>query len=112
MLNSPQAFFKVTAQVEADIDCDDEALPFRLFTFFFVGTVDQIALGFRPTYLALRKRGFFHVLGALRGAEHQRRPLDRVERHRARRHGLRAVERTGVAVRVQDGPAVQLAKAR
>jgi hypothetical protein len=49
--------------VEADIDCDDEPLPFRLFTFFFAGTVDQIALGFRPTYLALRKRGFFHVLG-------------------------------------------------
>lgn len=49
--------------IEADIQCDDEALPFRLFTFFFAGTVDQIALGFRPTYLALRKRGFFHVVG-------------------------------------------------
>jgi len=49
--------------VEADIECDDEALPFRLFTFFFAGTVDQIALGFKPTYLALRKRGFFHVVG-------------------------------------------------
>jgi len=49
--------------IEADIDCDGDALPFRLFTFFFVGTVDQIALGFRPTYLALRKRGYFHVLG-------------------------------------------------
>ncbi|MGH7895156.1 MAG: diacylglycerol/lipid kinase family protein [Candidatus Binatia bacterium] len=49
--------------VEADIECDDEALPFRLFTFFFAGTVDQIALGFKPTYLALRKRGFFHIVG-------------------------------------------------
>ena len=49
--------------IEADIDCDGDPLPFRLFTFFFVGTVDQIALGFRPTYLALRKRGYFHVLG-------------------------------------------------
>lgn len=49
--------------IEADIVCDDEALPFRLFTFFFAGTVDQIALGFKPTYLALRKRGFFHVVG-------------------------------------------------
>jgi diacylglycerol kinase family enzyme len=49
--------------IEADIDCDGDPLPFRLFTFFFVGTVDQIALGFRPTYLALRKRGFFHVVG-------------------------------------------------
>jgi hypothetical protein len=25
--------------------------------------VEQIALGFRPTYLATRKRGFFHVVG-------------------------------------------------
>jgi diacylglycerol kinase family enzyme len=49
--------------VEADIDCDGEALPFRRFTFFFAATVDQIALGFRPTYLALRKRGFCHVVG-------------------------------------------------
>jgi diacylglycerol kinase family enzyme len=49
--------------VEADITCDGEALPFRLFTFFFAATVDQIALGFRPTYLALRKRGYFHVVG-------------------------------------------------
>lgn len=49
--------------IEADIDCDDDVLPFRLFTFFFAGTVDQIALGFKPTYLALRKRGFFHVVG-------------------------------------------------
>ena len=49
--------------VEADIECDGDPLPFRLFTFFFCATVDQIALGFRPTYLALRKRGFFHVLG-------------------------------------------------
>jgi hypothetical protein len=49
--------------IEADIDCDGDPLPFRLFTFFFAGTVDQIALGFRPTYLALRKRGYFHVVG-------------------------------------------------
>jgi diacylglycerol kinase family enzyme len=49
--------------VEADIECDGELLPFRLFTFFFASTVDRIALGFRPTYLALRKRGYFHVLG-------------------------------------------------
>jgi diacylglycerol kinase (ATP) len=49
--------------VEADIVCDDETLPFRLFTFFFAATVDRIALGFRPTYLGNRKRHFFHVLG-------------------------------------------------
>src|SRR5262249_12471349 len=49
--------------VEADIECDDEALPFRLFPFFFAGTIERIALGFQPTYLGNRKRGFFHVVG-------------------------------------------------
>jgi diacylglycerol kinase family enzyme len=49
--------------VEADVECDGETLPFRLFTFFFTGTIERIALGFQPTYLGNRKRGFFHVLG-------------------------------------------------
>src|SRR5262249_50384014 len=49
--------------VEADIECDDESLPFRLFPFFFAGTVERIALGFQPTYLGNRKRGYFHVVG-------------------------------------------------
>jgi diacylglycerol kinase (ATP) len=49
--------------VEADIDCDDEPIPFRQFTFFLAATVDRIALGFRPTYLATRKRGHLHVVG-------------------------------------------------
>lgn len=49
--------------VEADIDCDGDPLPFRLFTFFFAGTIERIALGFQPTYLATRKRGYFHVVG-------------------------------------------------
>jgi diacylglycerol kinase family enzyme len=49
--------------VQADIECDGEPLPFRQFTFFFAATVNQIALGFRPTYLGTRKRGYFHVVG-------------------------------------------------
>jgi diacylglycerol kinase (ATP) len=49
--------------VTADVECDDEPVPFRQFTFFFAATVDRIALGFRPTYLATRKRGYLHVLG-------------------------------------------------
>ncbi len=49
--------------VEADIECDGEPIPFRQFPFFFAGTVERIALGFRPTYLGTRKRGYFHVIG-------------------------------------------------
>ncbi len=63
--------------IEADIDCDEEPLPFRLFTFFFASTIEQMALGFQPTYLANRKRGYFHVLG---GPIPARRLIRRVAR--------------------------------
>jgi diacylglycerol kinase (ATP) len=49
--------------INADVECDGEPVPFRQFTFFFAATVDRIALGFRPTYLGTRKRGYMHVLG-------------------------------------------------
>jgi diacylglycerol kinase (ATP) len=55
-----RAVFQATA---ADVECDGEPVPFRQFTFFFAATVDRIALGFRPTYLGTRKRGYMHVLG-------------------------------------------------
>jgi diacylglycerol kinase family enzyme len=55
-----RAVFQATG---ADVECDGDPVPFRQFTFFFAATVDRIALGFRPTYLGTRKRGFFHMLG-------------------------------------------------
>jgi len=55
-----RAVFQATT---ADVECDGFPIPFRQFTFFFAATVDQIALGFKPTYLGTRKRGYMHVLG-------------------------------------------------
>jgi diacylglycerol kinase family enzyme len=49
--------------VGADVESDGVPVPFRQFTFFFAATVDQIALGFKPTYLATRKPGYMHVVG-------------------------------------------------
>ncbi|HZP43647.1 MAG TPA: diacylglycerol kinase family protein [Candidatus Binatia bacterium] len=49
--------------VGADVESDGLPVPFRQFTFFFAATVDRIALGFRPTYLATRKPGYMHVVG-------------------------------------------------
>jgi diacylglycerol kinase (ATP) len=49
--------------IAADVECDGDPVPFRQFTFFFAATVDRIALGFKPTYLGTRKRGYFHMLG-------------------------------------------------
>ena len=58
--HAARAVFQATT---ADVECDDQPVPFRQFTFFFAATVERIALGFRPTYLGARKPGYFHVLG-------------------------------------------------
>jgi diacylglycerol kinase family enzyme len=52
----------VFRRVEADVDCDDERVPFRTFTVILAGTVTHVALGFKPMYLAARKRNHFHLL--------------------------------------------------
>ncbi|MBI4517258.1 MAG: hypothetical protein HY699_15740 [Deltaproteobacteria bacterium] len=48
--------------VAADVDCDGERVPFRRFNIIYASTLADIGLGFKPTYLATRKRGFFHLL--------------------------------------------------
>jgi diacylglycerol kinase family enzyme len=54
-------------RTEADIDCDGERLPHRRFTIIYASSITDIGLGFKATYLATRKRGFFHLLaGPLR----------------------------------------------
>jgi len=58
--HSARAVFQAT---NADVGVDGDPVPFRQFTLFFAATVDRIALGFRPTYLANRKRGYCHVVG-------------------------------------------------
>lgn len=52
----------VFRRVEADVDCDDERVPFRTFTVMLAGTITHVALGFKPMYLAARKRRHFHFL--------------------------------------------------
>jgi diacylglycerol kinase family enzyme len=53
----------IVQPVEADVSCDDERVPFRVFSVILAGTVQQIALGFRPMYLGNRKRGYLHFVG-------------------------------------------------
>ncbi|HVN87888.1 MAG TPA: diacylglycerol kinase family protein [Candidatus Binatia bacterium] len=48
--------------LEADVDCDGERVPFRRFNIMYASTLVDIGLGFRPTYLATRKAGYFHLL--------------------------------------------------
>jgi len=67
-------------RVEADIDCDGERVPHRLCSMILAGTVTHIALGFKPLYLADRKRGFFHLLAGPLGPFRIMRKLGRFYR--------------------------------
>jgi len=59
---------------EARITCDGEPLPHGRFTIIYASSITDIGLGFKPTYLATRKRGFFHVLaGPVRAPQVVRR---------------------------------------
>jgi len=64
----------VLQHTEADIDCDGERVPHRRFNVIYASSITDIGLGFQVTYLATRKRGFFHVLaGRLQASEVFRR---------------------------------------
>ena len=52
-----------TQPVVADVECDGERLPFRIFRLMLAMTIEHLPLGFRPGYLATRKHGHFHLLG-------------------------------------------------
>ena len=52
----------VFQRTEADIDCDAERVPHRRFTIIYASSITDIGLGFKPTYLATRKLGFFHLI--------------------------------------------------
>ena len=61
----------------ADIVCDGERVPFRRFSVLLGMTIEDLPLGFRPAYLATRKRGFFHLLTGPIGAKRILRNLHR-----------------------------------
>ncbi|GBD26570.1 hypothetical protein HRbin30_01902 [bacterium HR30] len=46
----------------ADMTCDGERVPHRNYNVLYASTITDIGLGFVPTYLATRKRGYFHLL--------------------------------------------------
>lgn len=70
----------VFQRTEADIDCDGERVPHRRFTVIYASSIVDIGLGFKATYLATRKPGFFHLLaGPVRAGQviHRLRRLRR-----------------------------------
>lgn len=53
---------------QAEVDCDGERVPHRNYNVLYASTIEDIGLGFSATYLAIRKRGFFHLLAGQVGA--------------------------------------------
>jgi len=66
--------------VEADVNCDGERVPHRRFNVIYASSITDIGLGFRATYLATRKRGFFHLLAGRLQAGQLVRRLRRLHR--------------------------------
>jgi diacylglycerol kinase family enzyme len=67
---------------EADIECDGERVPCRRFNVIYASTIVDIGLGFKPTYLATRKRGFFHLIAGRLEVVQVLRRLRRLRRGR------------------------------
>jgi diacylglycerol kinase family enzyme len=53
---------RVLQGFRADVFCDEERVPHRNYNVLYASAITDIGLGFRPTYLATRKRGYFHLL--------------------------------------------------
>ncbi len=62
--------------------CDETLVPFSEFSVIYASSIEDIGLGFRPTYRARERRGYFHVFaGSLQEGELARR-LWRIRRGR------------------------------
>jgi diacylglycerol kinase family enzyme len=65
--------------------CDGERVPFDAFTVIYASTIEDIGLGFRPTYRARERRGHMHVFAGPIGAREFVRCLPAIRRGRPTR---------------------------
>lgn len=61
-LGRGQLVEEVFRWAEGDVRCDGEPLPFRTFSLLYASTIQDIGLGFRPTYRAMEQPGHFQIL--------------------------------------------------
>jgi diacylglycerol kinase family enzyme len=52
---------RVFRWIDASMTCDDVAVPFQRFSVLYASSIEDIGLGFRPTYRAREQRGRFHL---------------------------------------------------
>jgi diacylglycerol kinase family enzyme len=52
---------KVFQWVDASLTCDEAPVPFERLSVLYASSIEDIGLGFRPTYRARERRGHFHL---------------------------------------------------
>jgi diacylglycerol kinase family enzyme len=66
----------------ATVRCDGERVPFDAYTVIYASTIEDIGLGFRPTYRAREQPGHVHVFAGPIGAWEFVRCLPAIRRGR------------------------------
>jgi diacylglycerol kinase family enzyme len=64
----------------AEVRCDGERVPFDAYTVVYASTIEDIGLGFRPTYRARERPGHVHVFAGPIGAWEFVRSLPAIKR--------------------------------
>lgn len=64
----------------ATLVCDGERVPFDAFSVIYASTIEDIGLGFRPTYRARERPGYMHVFAGPIGAAELLRCLPNMRR--------------------------------
>jgi hypothetical protein len=68
--------------IAAELRCDGTRVPFDAYTVIYASTIEDIGLGFRPTYRARERPGYVHVFAGPIGALEFIRCLPAIKRAR------------------------------
>jgi len=74
---------RLFAPMRAAVHCDGVRVPFDAYTVIYASTIEDIGLGFRPTYRARERPGHVHVFAGPIGAVEFVRRLPAIKRGRA-----------------------------
>jgi diacylglycerol kinase family enzyme len=73
---------RLFAPIGAVLRCDGVPVPFAAYTVIYASTIEDIGLGFRPTYRARERPGYVHVFAGPIGAGEFVRRLPAIKRGR------------------------------
>lgn len=76
---------RVFTPMAAELRCDSARVPFDAYTVIYASTIEDIGLGFRPTYRARERAGHFHVFAGPMGGWEFLRCLPAIKRGRPTR---------------------------